>query len=106
MSYDESVDIEIAKSKPKIRKYVRQAKKSRMTFHVCIPLYKGIPKELQTGWSRMGSHGILEWNNTTDISNWKVKDKGFYCGTCGRRMVKGKSEIVDPKEDVKVIKLL
>ncbi len=62
--------------------------------HVCIPLYHGIPKEMQVGWSKMGPRGIQEWDNTTDISPFQKLnsrfDKKLYCGTCGRVMVKGR----------------
>ena len=84
--------------------------KKKIKFHVCIPLYRGIPKEMQSGWTRMGPHSVLEWDNTTDLlpfiaKGWKV-DRNFYCGTCGRRMVKGRNKGMKPLENTKVIKLV
>lgn len=109
MSYDENVVMNV----PKVKKYTRQGNtNSSIRFHVCIPLYKGIPKEFQTGWTRMGQYGVQEWNNTTDTLPFLLKmadptkfDKKLYCGTCGKVMVKGRvlSEI---PPDAKIIKLV
>ena len=79
--------------------------KPKIKFHVCIPLYKGIPKEMQSGWTRMGAHGVQEWDNTTNITEFVlrglVKDKHLYCGTCGRLMVKGRNQTTNPILDHK-----
>lgn len=87
--------------------------KPKLKFHVCIPLYHGIPKAMQTGWTRMGEHGVQEWDNTTDIQPLldvleypEQFDKNLYCGTCGRIMVKGRSQTINPIAESKVIKLV
>lgn len=75
-------------------------KKKKIEFHVCIPLYRGIPKELQAGWAKMGPHGLQEWDNTTNILEYILRnpkfDKNLYCGTCGRLMVKGRNKTINP----------
>lgn len=85
-------------------------RKTRMRFHVCIPLYRGIPKEQQAGWTRMGAHGVAEWDNTADLLPWLAMypklDKQLYCGTCGRCMVKGRNRTSRPLEESKKIKLV
>lgn len=111
MSYDEGFfDAKQRPNPPKVKRVPRQSKVSKRGFHVCIPLYRGIPKEMQSGWTRMGPHGVLEWDNTTDLlpfiaKGWKV-DRNFYCGTCGRLMVKGRNKGMKPLENTKVIKLV
>lgn len=91
-----------------VKKEIRN--KPRIKFHVCIPLYRGIPKEMQSGWTRMGPHGVLEWDNSTNLTEYvlrgMVKDKNLYCGTCGRLMVKGRKVGMQPLENTKVIKLV
>lgn len=87
--------------------------KPKIGFHVCIPLYHGIPKAMQTGWTRMGEHGVQEWDNTTDIQplldvleHPEQFDRNLYCGTCGRIMVNGRNQTINPIADAKVIKLV
>lgn len=73
--------------------------KRKHKFHVCVPLYKGIPKELQSGWVDMGEHGVREWDNTTNLLPYlslnPKMDTKLYCGTCGRIMVKGRNRSID-----------
>lgn len=92
---------------------VQSGPKPKIGFHVCIPLYHGIPKEFQTGWTRMGAHGVQEWDNTTDIETMLKHiphperfDRRLYCGTCGRIMVKGRNQTINPIDEAKTIKLL
>lgn len=77
------------------RKSVK-TKKYKIGKHVCVPLYHGIPKELQTGWAKYGSQGLEAWDNTTPIEPLNLKDKHLYCGTCGRLMVKKRRTDLQP----------
>lgn len=93
---------------PKLKRLSK--KLGRIGFHVCIPLYKGIPKEVQTGWVEMGTHQVKEWDNTTILlpfllMNSKL-DQQLYCGTCGRLMVKGRNKHIDKSATAKRIELL
>lgn len=90
-------------------KQIRKPKKRPIRHHVCIPLYRGIPKELQTGWVTMGDHQVEEWDNTTNLIpfltlNPKL-DRTIYCGTCGRIMVKGRNRTIDKSATAKRIQL-
>ncbi len=102
--YDESIDHILPSPKPKVYVRTDKRKKGKLNFHVCIPLYHGIPKQLQSGWTRMGAHGVQEWDNTTNTLEYILReaqaghkfDKNLYCGTCGRLMVKGRNTKINP----------
>ena len=83
--------------------------KAKVRFHVCVPLYRGIPKQAQTGWVRYDAHHVAEWDNTTDIAPWLKAykdptqfDKGLYCGVCGRAMVKKRNQTNPPTPTAKL----
>ena len=93
---------------PKSKKNMKRP--GRIGFHVCIPLYKGIPKEAQSGWVEMGDRQVKEWDNTTILllfllMNPKL-DQKLYCGTCGRLMTKGRNKHIDKSPTAKRIELL
>jgi len=90
-------------------KNTNKPQKPRIPHHVCIPLYRGIPKEVQTGWIDMGPHQVAEWDNTTNLLPYLMMnpnfDKTLYCGTCGRIMVKGRNRTIDKSGIAKRVEL-
>ncbi len=98
----EALFLELVQQSQKPRSMAPKTK-AKIRYHVCVPLYRGIPKHAQTGWIRYDAHTIAEWDNTTDIVPWLKAykdptrfDKGLYCGTCGRRMTKKRNQSINP----------
>lgn len=91
-------------------KYLRKPRRRKIGKHVCVPLYKGIPKEFQVGWSKTGDYGVVEWDNLTDLTPWlKLNpklDQRLYCGTCGRIMVNGRRQDINLYPESRKIKLV
>lgn len=88
----------------RIRMNNAKKKKAPVHFHVHVPLYRFIPKELQTGWAQYDDHRLIAWDNTTDVVKFAAQfppsiklDFNLYCGTCGCQMVKGRRPDLSPQ---------